>query len=230
MNCAESISWAMENEDEKAFLKNLKRCLEGKVTKTHGVYKTSEILKISKEVSKLAGQVSPEFVLKLWRASMEGEKDIVFGMKSGRHVRLFLIGMAYNLDSDFKRLFLSLAAPHLGDWESCDQLAMKVAAPLALKNEDFLGKLKGYLEHKNPWTRRLPLATIPPLIKKKPSLSGKLLSFVGMSLKDREYPVRKACRWVLREIYKVDPEAVVNFAKKHEDERICFREFLKKKT
>lgn len=134
---------------------------------------------------------------------------------SGREIRLIVIGALGKIsETEYfeTEKFLQKIAETIPDWETCDQLALRVVVNLATKNrEEIFSLLKKWLESENKWTRRLSVATVPPYIRARNKDAGICLDLLNRAMRESDEDVRKAVGWALREITKKDEDAVFNF-------------------
>ncbi len=216
-NCVERLAKTIEEKKVDEFMKVFYECIKDKKTEVHGLVRTSELVSLGEKVRKEIATYDLKFLIDLWRISIKDEKTLVFGVKSGRTYRLFILGFLKNEAPHVKKVFVEKVADHIHDWETCDQLALKIISDLVLEDPDYLNELEKYLSEENPWKKRLPLASIPPLVKKKPQLSEKFLEFIEKAFEDGRTEVKKACGWALREISKIRPELVKKFVEKHRE-------------
>ena len=175
-------------------------------SEVHKITKTSDIIKLSKKLSKKIDLSECKDPLKsFWKFSTEDEKELVFAVRSKREIRLFIIGILsekINIGNYKKVLeFLKEIAPFVFDWETCDQLSAKVISRL-LKFEKVYSLFDVWVDHPNVWTRRLPISTIPPALRTCRECIPKLLPYLEKLSKSREKPLRKAVRWAKNELSK----------------------------
>ena len=105
--------------------------------------------------------------------------------------------------------------PALDNWETCDQLAMGVAAPVVAADVALVRELKRLTRAASEWQRRFALATACAMNQKGRAHVAETLSVCAPLLADPSPNVRKAVGWALREATKHDPEAVFAFLRSH---------------
>ncbi len=152
---------------------------------------------------------------RLWDFSLTQKKNLAQKLVSGREIRLITIG-ALGVISKTEYFetekFLQEIAETIPDWETCDQLALRVVVNLATKNrEKTFSLLKKWLKSENKWTRRLSVATIPPYIRARNKDAKICLDLLNHVMRESDEDVRKAVGWALREVTKKDEDAVFNF-------------------
>ena len=200
---AKKLALLLSKEDESLY-DEIFSALDKERTKVHSIIKTPSIMKLSKLVAKEDPYINLDFLQKLWRKSLKNEKELVFGVKSGRAVRLFLIGLIFSIkDETIKKDFVDRVSSYVKDWETCDQIAMKITRPLCLADENYFDVLCSYLRSEDPWKRRLPIATIAYIASKMPDKKAYLLRILSSVEKDTAAPVKKAVKWALNEIKKL---------------------------
>jgi 3-methyladenine DNA glycosylase AlkD len=105
--------------------------------------------------------------------------------------------------------------PALDNWETCDQLAMGVAAPLLDAAPDLGSLLLPLTGARSHWVRRLALATASALNQKGRSHVAETLTLCAPLVADPAPEVRKAVGWALRAATVHDPGAVERFLRAH---------------
>jgi len=105
--------------------------------------------------------------------------------------------------------------PALDNWETCDQLAMGVAAPVLDADPDPDGRLVPLASSRSLWTRRFALAAASALNQKGRARVTETLAVCAPLVADPAPEVRKAVGWALRTASEHDPEAVERFLRDH---------------
>lgn len=105
--------------------------------------------------------------------------------------------------------------PAIDNWETCDQLAMTIAAPAVAANGALLPKLKALARDKNLWARRFVLATAAALTQKGRGQIDACLAVAALLMADTEPMVQKALAWALREASADDPAGVAALLQTH---------------
>ncbi len=231
-DAAPLIHKALLSGDIEGAKERLFDALKGEKTSSTGITKTSSILKLSRSFATLLkdSPIDVGVLKSFWEISLKDMEHQVFGVMTGREIRLFLIGAFSRLigrKNGYVHSFLEAAAPLVMDWETCDQMAMKVIAPLILKGDDRIWELlETWAKSKYPWTARLPVATFPPLIRKNPELAERLLKYVKMHMNRKEPALKKAVEWAINEYYKNRPQECRRFLSKLDSPRA--KRFLEK--
>ena len=103
----------------------------------------------------------------------------------------------------------------LDNWETCDQLAMNVAAPVVAADLALVRELRRLTGARSEWARRFALATASALNQKGRVHVAETLSICAPLVADDSPHVRKALGWALREASRHDPAAVETFLRAH---------------
>jgi len=99
----------------------------------------------------------------------------------------------------------------LENWESCDQLAMNVAASMVAKNLDLVDDLVTWAGAPQLWRRRFAIAIGTTLNQKGRSFPEHTLRICSEAMTDEEPMVQKAVGWALREASRKNPDLVFGF-------------------
>jgi 3-methyladenine DNA glycosylase AlkD len=136
---------------------------------------------------------------------------------------------------------LTLAAPRLGagdlatverlvresgTWALVDGLAVSVAGEIALRDPRSWPVIDGWAADADFWVRRSALLALLRGIRAgRPDLP-RFTRYAQPMLAEREFFIRKAIGWVLREISKHDPDWVASWTQRHLSEMsgVTFRE------
>ena len=113
------------------------------------------------------------------------------------------------------------------NWDTVDWLSSNLIGRLVKKYRHFERQLIEWSNDKNLWVRR---ASLLAHLKHKENTNTKLLADTILKLAhEKEFFIRKAIGWVLRQYSYTDPGWVFQFVKKHEDKlsRLSKREALK---
>jgi 3-methyladenine DNA glycosylase AlkD len=105
--------------------------------------------------------------------------------------------------------------PALDNWETCDQLAMGVAARVVAADPARVAGLVRLTTARSEWMRRFALATASALNQKGRAHVTETLAICAPLVADPSPNVRKAVGWALREACKHDPGAVEAFLRSH---------------
>ena len=110
---------------------------------------------------------------------------------------------------------LAVWLPALDNWETCDQLAMNVAAPVVAADPALVRELLRLTGARSEWVRRFTLASASALNQKGRVHVAETLAICGPLVADSSPHVRKAVGWALREASRHDPAAVEVFLRRH---------------
>ncbi len=102
----------------------------------------------------------------------------------------------------------------IDNWETCDQLAMGVAAPVLATVADPIAPLTRLARARAPWTRRFAAATAAALCQKGRGLSAPALAVAFELHADADERVQKAVGWAIREASDLDEAAAYRFLKR----------------
>jgi len=105
--------------------------------------------------------------------------------------------------------------PALDNWETCDQLAMNVAARVVAADPALVSSLRRLTGARSEWARRFALATASALNQKGRVHVAETLAICAPLVADGSPHVRKAVGWALREASRHDPAAVEAFLRAH---------------
>ncbi|HEY7483322.1 MAG TPA: DNA alkylation repair protein [Streptosporangiaceae bacterium] len=90
-------------------------------------------------------------------------------------------------------------------WAYVDALAVKVVGDLVLRYPDLAAELDRYVHDDNFWIRRTALLALLPGIRADDGDLVRLSGYGDLLIGEREFFIRKALGWVLRELSKRDP-------------------------
>jgi 3-methyladenine DNA glycosylase AlkD len=94
-------------------------------------------------------------------------------------------------------------------WDTVDGLAAKVVGPLVLAYPGLAEEMDRWIEDDDIWVARS--AILHQLTFKGATDAARLFRYCGRRSADREFFIRKAIGWALREYSKTDPVAVPAF-------------------
>ncbi len=101
------------------------------------------------------------------------------------------------------------------NWDTVDWLSSNLIGQLVYKYRHFEKELWKWSDDKNFWVRR---ASLLAHLKHKEKTNIKLLSQTILKLAhEKEFFIRKAIGWVLRQYSYTDPDWVMQFVQNHED-------------
>jgi 3-methyladenine DNA glycosylase AlkD len=102
-----------------------------------------------------------------------------------------------------------------GYWAHVDYLATTVIDPLVVANPALLRRVLAWAKDRNFWVRRTALlAQLRPL-RRGAGDFGLFADIAAPMLEEREFFIRKAIGWVLREVSKKRPALVRDFLRDH---------------
>jgi 3-methyladenine DNA glycosylase AlkD len=117
-----------------------------------------------------------------------------------------------------------------GTWALVDSLAADVMGTLVARNPDLLGTLDRWATDENFWIRRSALlALLVPLRRGDPANFGRFAGYADAMLAEKEFFIRKAIGWVLRETAKRQPDLVADWLEPrlHRVSGVTIREAVK---
>lgn len=94
-------------------------------------------------------------------------------------------------------------------WALVDPLAIGVTGRIALNDARAWSRLDSWIVADDLWVRRAALLAHLPSLKADSEMFGHFAASADAVLDEREFFIRKAIGWVLREVGKRDPQAVV---------------------
>jgi 3-methyladenine DNA glycosylase AlkD len=98
-------------------------------------------------------------------------------------------------------------------WDTVDGIAASVVGPLVMANPSLANEMDRWIEDENLWVARTAL--LHQLRYKRQTDANRLFRYCEFRAGDREFFIRKAIGWALREYSKTDPEAVQGFIEGH---------------
>jgi 3-methyladenine DNA glycosylase AlkD len=117
-----------------------------------------------------------------------------------------------------------------GSWAYVDSLAGTVAGTIALRHPAAWPLIDPWATDPDFWLRRSALLTLLPGIRRGQPDRARFERYATPMLAEREFFIRKAIGWVLREISKQDPAYVAAWAWRHLDAMsgVTFREAVRR--
>lgn len=100
-------------------------------------------------------------------------------------------------------------------WDTVDGLAASVAGPLVSAHPQLVDEMDRWIEDENLWVVRT--AILHQLRYKERTDSVRLFEYCERQASHRDFFIRKAIGWALREYSKTDPQAVREFIDSHAD-------------
>ena len=98
-------------------------------------------------------------------------------------------------------------------WDSIDTIAPKLMGTLIMKHPEIILTIDEYIVDKNFWIRRSAL--IFQLNYKNTTDHERLFRYCQLTTHEKEFFIRKAIGWALRQYSKTNPDAVRNFIAQH---------------
>jgi 3-methyladenine DNA glycosylase AlkD len=140
---------------------------------------------------------------------------------------------------------LTLAAPRLaagdlatverllresGTWALVDGLAVNVAGAIALRDPASWPVIDRWAADADFWVRRSALLALLPGVRAGRPELARFTRYAQPLLAEREFFIRKAIGWVLREISRCDPDWVAGWTRDHLSEMsgVTFREAVRR--
>jgi 3-methyladenine DNA glycosylase AlkD len=96
-------------------------------------------------------------------------------------------------------------------WAYVDALAVKVVGGLLTRHPPLAGTLDIWVADENFWIRRTALLALLPGIRRGDADLDRLSAYGEALIEEREFFIRKALGWVLRELAKRDPAWVASW-------------------
>jgi 3-methyladenine DNA glycosylase AlkD len=118
-------------------------------------------------------------------------------------------------------------------WAYVDPLAGDIAGPIALSHpghKDAWPRIDAWAADEDLWVRRSALLTLLPGIRKGRPDRERFERYATPMLAEKEFFIRKAIGWVLRETAKKDPAYVTAWTREHLDlmSGVTFREAVRR--
>ena len=115
-------------------------------------------------------------------------------------------------------------------WALVDPLACNVAGAIALRDVPAWPRIDAWASDGDFWVRRSALLTLLPGIRSAQPDLARFTRYAEPLLAEREFFIRKAIGWVLREISRRDPEWVADWTRRHASAMsgVTFREAVRR--
>lgn|SRR5581483_439620 len=115
-------------------------------------------------------------------------------------------------------------------WAYVDPLAGDIAGPIALSYPEAWPLIDAWATDADFWVRRSALLTLLPGIRQGQPDRERFERYATLMLAEKEFFVRKAIGWVLRETAKKDPAYVTSWTQQHLDQLsgVTFREAVRR--
>ena len=159
-----------------------------------------------------------ELVLGLWDLHHREEKYLALGVARhfGEHVTPSSLPL-------YRRLIVEGAW-----WDFVDEVATKLIRRLIVEHPDQTWPMVDkWIDDEDMWLRRT--AILCQIGARERTDTGRLFAFCERRAFEREFFIRKAIGWALREQARTDPEAVAGFVVEHRDQLsgLSYREATK---
>ena len=157
---------------------------------------------------------------KLWNSPSHEEKTIALKLLESYSSYLSL------KDMDLLERMLNQSS----GWAHVDEIACHLVSSVLGKNKQAYSYLKKWATSDNFWLRRASVISQILLFREGKGDKELFFAISQKLLHEKEFFVRKAIGWTLREMSKTDPESVANFLKKYKDRmsELTFREGSRK--
>jgi 3-methyladenine DNA glycosylase AlkD len=99
-------------------------------------------------------------------------------------------------------------------WDTVDALASRVVGPLVRQHPSLVATMDAWIADENLW--RIRTALLHQLSAKEATDADRLFRYCVAQAGHRDFFVRKAIGWALREYARTDPAAVGGFVRAHE--------------
>ena len=115
-------------------------------------------------------------------------------------------------------------------WALVDSLANDVAGGIALRDPSAWPRIDEWAVDGDFWVRRSALLALLPGVRAGQPDLGRLDRYAALMLAEKEFFIRKAIGWVLREISKRDPGWVADWTARHATmiSGVTFREAIRR--
>jgi 3-methyladenine DNA glycosylase AlkD len=111
-------------------------------------------------------------------------------------------------------------------WDSVDAIATRCVGPLVLRYPKLQAEMDAWSTDPDMWIRRC--AIIHQLSYRDRTDTERLFEYCAVNASDKEFFIRKAIGWALRQYAKTDARAVVRFVESHPElSNLSKREALK---
>jgi 3-methyladenine DNA glycosylase AlkD len=115
-------------------------------------------------------------------------------------------------------------------WAYVDPLAGDIAGPIALRRPEAWPLIDGWARDQDFWVRRSALLALLAGIRQGQPERERFERYATRMLTEKEFFIRKAIGWVLRETSKADPAYVAGWTGRHLDRMsgVTFREAVRR--
>lgn len=98
-------------------------------------------------------------------------------------------------------------------WDTVDDIAANLVGDLVFKYPELIKTMDAWIHDENLWIRRSAL--LFQLRWKKETNQARLFDYCSKTMHEKDFFIRKAIGWVLREYSKTNPQAVKHFIDTH---------------
>ena len=165
------------------------------------------IFKQAREHTKISSFIEYKRLV-LWLWSGENREEQYLAMDAAEYYKSFRTLEAFPVYEEMLN-----EASH---WDTVDKLASNLIGPLVKEHRELEDVVRGWRESENMWLRR---ASLLVHLKHKAETNLPLLEeTILMLASEKEFFIRKAIGWVLREYAKTDAEFVKRFVMTHQEQ------------
>lgn len=161
--------------------------------------------RIAKEFRKSHGELAPEYMLALskglWQSDYHEEKTLAIKL---------LLQYPDCLDMDRMPLLEEMLETSTG-WDHVDAISVHLVGTVLERDRRAYGYLRKWGRSDNFWMRRASLISQVLLFRKGRGDKRLFFTLARRMMKEKEFFIRKAIGWTLREMSKADPEGVFRF-------------------
>jgi len=117
-------------------------------------------------------------------------------------------------------------------WDHTDEICAHIVGELLLEYPDIKKNINSWTKSKHMWTRRASLISYIISVRKSKSNLSDIFNNIKKLSQEKDFFIRKAIGWILREAGKKAPKDVKRFVKENEDKlsNLSKREALRKIT
>jgi 3-methyladenine DNA glycosylase AlkD len=101
------------------------------------------------------------------------------------------------------------------NWAYVDWLAIRVAGPLATRYASVRRRLDRWSRHRDSWLRRASMLALLLELRAGRGDFDRFARYAASMLHEKEFFVRKAIGWMLREVSKKRPDLTIAFVEQH---------------
>jgi 3-methyladenine DNA glycosylase AlkD len=176
----------------------------------------AEFQKVKEEFNQTYPDISPADRVEIARKLIRS--DIL-------EAQLFGYGLTAKHDDTIAAIVgndLDWIAPRMDNWAQVDSFALQISGVAWRDGILADSKVESWLQSENPFVRRLAVVSTVPLNKTQPGDVPRTVGICEKVVDDHHDTMVKGLSWALREMIKIDREAVEDFLNRHE-ERLAAR-------